>query len=343
VPTHIYVWGPKGADWMRTGWWQIRFEDRFDPVGGVRESVRTRPPWSDENAAADGIGARHRSGYWRWTASIDPSGRAALVSACISGTRCVPYAVADGRPILALREAPGTTGIGFKKPMDHGLARLGDTWYFLTEVVGAEFTLWRAELGVMRELGHYLRFNGPRFQGAAGVPLLVRRALGAEIGLLIKVPADPSRGLDVGEWVVLPIDANNGALGEPVILGNTDLEGKVPPRCSEHDDGWIVDTALPVSPNVQLTGVDGFVDEVELRLRIDPGFACAEAIAARAGRGFKVSEKSKGATDSESIPMAVRERYSGKRWQLSCRPAPAGTPRKPAAPVEPEEEDEDDE
>jgi len=316
VPHHLYVWGPKGADWTRAGWWMTRFEDRFDPFGGVRETLRTRPPWADENAAAEAVGPRSRYGYGRWSASTDPSGRAALLSTCAGG-RCVQYAVADGRPMVMLREAPGSGGPANRKSLEHSVARLGDTWYFITEQERVEITLWRAELGVMREIGHYRRYER---RGAAAAPLLVRRALGAEIGLLFQVPADVFTGNQIGQWVVLPIDAETGALGEPITLGAADLDGKVPARCSEHDDGWLVDSQLATRPIVSVTGGDGFIEDVVLRMRIDPGFVCVDALSARAGRGFRLEGDAKRAVDRERIPMAAREQFSSaKVWQLACR------------------------
>src|SRR5262249_52344104 len=51
VQLHAYAWGKKGADWTRAGRWLIRFDDRFDPAGGVRTTATTASPWTDENAA----------------------------------------------------------------------------------------------------------------------------------------------------------------------------------------------------------------------------------------------------------------------------------------------------
>jgi hypothetical protein len=348
VPLHVYVWGPKGADWTRAGWWVMRFEDRFDPVNGIRESARTRSLWTDELSAADALGARHRTGYWTWTASLDPSGRAALATAC-QGARCIPYAIAEGRPIVPLREASSTSSSSLmRKQLDHGVARLGDTWYFLTESQNVEITLWRAELGVVRELGHYQRFaqrpDGGRFQGSPKTPLLVRRALGAELGLLIEVPADPASGSEIGRWVVLPINTETGALGEPVNLGSADLDGKVPPRCGAEDDGWLVDAAPSAKPFVEVPGRNNFVSDVEMRLRMDPGYVCVASLSARASHGFRV-EDSKNGGEGASIPMVARENMSVKPWRLACRASPPGSASPPAAVrIEPpvEESDEDD-
>ncbi|MBW2528743.1 MAG: hypothetical protein JRI23_31500, partial [Deltaproteobacteria bacterium] len=52
VPAHVYVWGPKGADWSRAGWWVARFRDRFDAHRPVASSSPTRSLWGDQAAAA---------------------------------------------------------------------------------------------------------------------------------------------------------------------------------------------------------------------------------------------------------------------------------------------------
>ncbi len=313
VPVHAYVWGPKGADWTRAGWWQLRFDDRFAVGSGVRHSTLTRPPWADEQTAADRIGGRHR-GYMRWDADLDPSGDGAVATLCTSGASCEAFAVSDGRPIASFREVDGSR---YRRPVEHGVARIGDTWYLLTEIAGeSAMTLWRAELGAMTESVRLRRLDQRRFPGAAA-PKLVRRAHGSELGLLIDEPPDPATGNHVGRWYVIPLDPRTGALGEPAALGSADLDGTVPRMCSAHDDGWMLDTALTVSPAIELEGASGYLDDIELRLRLDPDGACVVALAAQAARPLAVDAFDKKAV---GIPMSVRERSAGRRWPLRCRP-----------------------
>ncbi|MBW2454946.1 MAG: hypothetical protein JRI68_10560 [Deltaproteobacteria bacterium] len=323
VPAHVYVWGPKGADWTRAGWWVVRFDDRFDAPSGVRQSARTRPPWSDEVTAAEAIGSRRHSSYWRWNATIDPSGRAALVNVC-THSHCVPYAITEGRPILPLNVPQGSGLFRYQKPVTHGVARVGESWFLLSEQTGGSIlSLWRADMGVMRRLVSFRRLDRRRYQNLA-TPRLARRALGGEIGLLFTMPPDPSTGGHVGQWVVLPVDPVRGQLGAPVTLGPADLDGELPPTCRDDDDGWLLDTRLAVTPAIDMGGLSGYLDDIELRLRLEPGGACVESLAARAGRGLTVSGAGEGASQvgaNQTVPLSVRERYTGRRWKLMCGPA----------------------
>ncbi|MBN4050341.1 hypothetical protein JYT28_01145 [Desulfobulbus sp. AH-315-M07] len=333
VPVHTYVWGPKGADWTRAGWWQIRIEDRFDPTGGVRASALTRPPWTDEVTAAEAIGAMRRGSYGRWESSLEAGGDGALVTLCRGRVDCKYYAVTAGRPIIGLR-TPGLR----HKPIPHGVARIGEVWFFATvgagpPTVGAPMAggleLWRVELGQVRRVKSYRRLDQTRY-GAIGTPKLVRRALGGELGWLIQLPRDAGSQPQVAHWVVLPIDVSDGSLGEPIHLGPADLGGRAPRRCDEQQDGWLVMTSLPVGTVFTLNGADGYLDNIEYRLRIDPGSVCADGISARAGRSFSASKdfappptRRRGKPEPlppEVIPLAARARYTNDLWRIDCSP-----------------------
>ena len=323
VPAHAYVWGPKGADWARAGYWLVRFDDRFDRAGGLRESAPTHPPWSDRSAAADAIGLQAQGGYWRWVARLDPSGHSALLSSCL-GPTCRLYGVSEGRPILPFRDAAGRTS-GLPVPLAQGTVRVGESWYFTTEAGQDAFELWRAELGVVERLTSYPRLGRRGYVGA-GPPTLVRRALGRELGLLLSVPTDPSSGSSVGSWIVLPIDGGTGKLGEPVTLGPADLGGQMLPTCGEAEDGWLVETELESAVAVELVGAANYIDGVEMRLRLEPGGGCVEAVAARVARPFDDGARPKGghatgaahAAAEPTIPLVAREQGSPVRWLLEC-------------------------
>jgi hypothetical protein len=314
VSLRAYVWGKRGADWSRAGRWLIRFDDRFDPSGGVRASVIGASPWPDEVAAAEAVGGLSY-GMASWGAFLDPGGRAALAQVC-RGAGCELFAVVDGQPVLPIRDASGRTG-AFFRPLPHGAVRVGETWYFVTPAGNLEaIALWRAELGIARQIATYDR---PTRSGyTAEPPRLVRRAAGGGVGLLVAMPPDP--GVRAGTWYVLPIDAATGEIGEAIQLGRKDLSDTPLERCAPGHDGWLFDTSLESTPNLDLGGAASSIDSTELRLRMDPGVACVDGVAVRLQGAFAKEAKAEkpASREGEGIPLAATERPSGKRWSFRC-------------------------
>ncbi|AUX41992.1 hypothetical protein SOCE26_034170 [Sorangium cellulosum] len=312
VSTRAYVWGKRGADWARAGRWLIRFDDRFDPDGGVRSSAVSASPWSDEASAAEAIGAI-TYGAASWGAYLDPGGRAALTHVCRGGG-CGLFAVSEGLPILPLRDGAGRSG-AFLRPFPNGAVRLGETWFFVSPGGSYEaVNLWRADLGIARQLATYAR--PARVSYGVEPPRLVRRALGGGVGLLISTAADP--GARAGAWHVLPIDRDTGALGEAIPLGRKDLTGTPLERCHPGQDGWLLDTGLEGLPSFDLGGAYPSVDGVEFRLRLDPGVACVEAMSVRLQAAFTRSSEKQPEVAASGIPLAATERATGRRWRLRC-------------------------
>lgn len=318
VSMRAYVWGKKGADWTKVGRFLIRFDDRFDVHGGVRSSVISTSPWADEAAAMDALGIT--SYGLSWGAYLDPSGRAALVHACRS-SGCALYAAAEGQSILPIRDPSGRSVI-FTRPYAHSAVRTGETWFFLTQGTSYDsVVLWRADLGVARQIGTYSRPAMARYSALEPVRL-VRRAHGSGIGLMFSAITDATDRS--GFFYLIPVNPDTGALAEAVRLERKDLDGKVPSRCSPGQDGWLFDVALDNSPVVDLSDGYAALDSVELRLRMDPGAVCVEGLSARMDGTFS---KQGGAVttasavkeiDSKSIPLAATERVAGKRWVFQC-------------------------
>lgn len=331
VSMRAYAWGRKGADWTRAGRWLIRFDDRFDPGGGVRSSSASASPWIDEAAAAEALGTT--SYGLSWGAYLDPSGRAALAHSC-RGSGCSLFAVADGQPVLPLRDASGRTST-FYRPFPHGAVRVGEAWFFVT--VGPSYdsvALWRADLGVSRQIALFYRPTQGRY-ATPDPPRLVRRALGGVVGILVASAPDP--GERTGSWYVLPLNPDTGELGEATPLVRKDLAGMPLTRCAAGQDGWLFDTALESTPVVDLEGGYASLDSVELRLRVDPGAVCVESMAARidgtysqssggqaaaGGRGAPASVVAAappaGGDDGSRISLAATEKSSGRRWIFQC-------------------------
>jgi hypothetical protein len=335
-----YAWGRAGSDWTRSGRWTIRFDDRFDVSGGVRASAVTASPWAHQSEALEAIGTNASYGSGVWHAFLDPAGRTLLASSC-RGQSCALYSVGEGQPILPIRTTSGGAG-SFTRPFDNGAVRVGETWFFLSQTSSYDaVALFRADLGVARQIGTYHR-TSQRYDAAA--LRLVRRAFGSGIGLLIG--GSPEPGERSGLWYVLPVDPETGTLGEAVALARRDFAGTALPRCAAEQDGWTIDVTPDATSNVELDNARAALDAVEMRVRLDPGRACVESLATRSG-AFNATERvpgaflgvvggrppparvvpkaltsvppRKGGADDRAVPMAVTEKYTGRRWGLACK------------------------
>jgi hypothetical protein len=318
VALRAYAWGKRGSDWSRSGRLAFRFDDRFDAVSGVRSTAPSVSPWPDETAAIASIG-----GYTSWGAFLDPSGDAAIAEGC-RGSGCALYALAAGQPALPLRDESGRT-TPLPKPLPGGAVRLGETWYLLAPVVGAQPTealgFFRVDLGVLRRVRLLQHPSQSRYAGV-DAPRLVRRAQGGGLGLLVVRP--PSPGEAAGTWFVLPIDPESGALGEPIELGRRDRSslGRLE-RCSPGQDGWIFDTGLDAPTIVELGDAPAPLHSIELRVRLDPGSACIDGLAASLSAPLTSSSpRAHGGhapVGEEGLPLTATERATGSRAALRCR------------------------
>jgi len=325
IMVHAYAWGKRGADWSRAGRFQVRFDDRFDPTGGVRASAVSTSLWGDELQAAESIGTG-AYGSAAWAAFLDPSGKAAFTQAC-RGTNCSFFAVESGQPVLPVRDAQGRSG-ALLRPLPNGAVRVGETWYIVTQ--GASFEaviLWRIDLGVARQLGTYYR---PARYGIEA-PRIVRRAFGSAVGLLVAGAPEPGERL--GSWYVLPVNTETGEIGEAVQLVRRDLADVPIERCAAGRDGWVIDAGFDTASVVEVTGSYGNFDGLEMRARMDSGSLCIEALASRVD-GLSSKPKTPGskavvprptpaspttAADPTAIPLAATERGTGRRWGLTCK------------------------
>ena len=87
--------------------------------------------------------------------------------------------------------------------------KLGQVWFYLGDSgLPEQLTLYRADLGHVRQVTSFRRLMSPRF-AAAALPRLVRRAKRDEIGLMFVLREGPTdkRGMRY----VLPVDPAVGA------------------------------------------------------------------------------------------------------------------------------------
>lgn len=310
VAARVYAWGPRTADWGRTGRWQARFDDRF-ALDGVRSTAVTVSAFADEDAVADAFGLLPGA-VVVWSALLDASGRAAALAGC-RGSRCELWGARDGVPLAAWRGLD----LGGRVDQPVSMVRAGATDWLLAPASGQTISqavaLWRVDAGVARLVTKLARAGA---SGADG-PRLVRRARGDGLGVLLTGAA--AFGHAGRDYYVVPLDETSGAPGEPQRLASTSLDGVTLAACAPDDDGWLVDTML--SPSPALRGAAGGVPDVntiELRLRLDPGRACVEAMAAR-GEG---AARWRGAPPTVpaglDIALVVSDPASGARARWRC-------------------------
>jgi hypothetical protein len=311
---HAYVWGPKGADWTRAGFWQLRFDDRFDANNGVHSTARARPPWSDAEQAVAGLGAGSHRGNWNAQVMREPSGDAVLISNCQANRmQCEFFSAAAGQPVVGL-QAPQ-----FLRQRSDNAVRIGAAWFFLlpsSSAAGA-LELWRADATAVSLVTRYRRVAGTRGQGPTPVTL-VRRADGAGLGIMIRIPADEASGTTVGSFSVMPIDPDDGRLGQPIALGSATLGGSLR-RCEPDEQGWLLEAELSVPTAVTLVDAWGHLADFEFRVRVDPNNRCIDAIAARASGGLTERPQVRFTAPKKTpIPMAASDPNSGSRFALEC-------------------------
>jgi hypothetical protein len=325
MQARIYTWGARGAEWLRTGHVQARFDDRFD-LAGIHTTATTLPSWSDEERAADALGLTPGQTL-NWTSLLDVSGQAALFIGQRGSGRADLYAAAQGEPLLALRDSENAP-----LPVPTSMVRLGPTWFFLASTMTPpawSSTIYRVDGGVVRRLARLPRIPVPPGEFA---PRLVRRSQSQGLGILVQ--GSPGFDQVIRDWYVLPIDADNGELEEPVRLFGSDLEGEVPRRCPADRDGWLVTTEVVPAPAVRVVSTSpANVSSIELRLRLDPGQVCIDAIAARAegltapspvatthraGPKTAPNHTNLARMSDTELPLAATDPSSGRRWLLRC-------------------------
>ena len=125
---------------------------------------------------------------------------------------------------------------------------------------------------------------------------------------------------------MLPIDPEEGTLGDPISLGRKDLGGVPPPPCEARQDGWHVDTSFGSAPYLELLDGRGNLGSIEARLRLDPGAVCVDALAAvidgtftkEAAKRAAVKPDAKAGASARSVSLAATEKGTGRRWAFRC-------------------------
>jgi hypothetical protein len=312
----IYAWGARGAEWSLKGHVQARFDDRFERAG-IRTTAAAPSPWSGEERAGDALGLTAGQSI-NWSSLLDGSGQAALIIGQRGASKADLYAAAQGQPLVPLRDADHGP-----LPLPNSVVRIGSTWFFLVSTMTPTTwaaTLYRADGGVVRRLARLPRIPVPAGEFA---PKLMRRSQSQGLGILVQ--GAPGFDQVIRDWYVLPLDPETGELDEPVRLFGSDLEGQIPERCAPDRDGWLVNTDLSLAPAIQIVSpAQANVSAIELRLRLDPGSACIDAIAARVEAsvfsqpGLPVRIPLSADGSPPELPLAATDSSTGRRMLLKC-------------------------
>jgi hypothetical protein len=316
IQARIYAWGARGSEWSLKGHVLARFDDRFERAG-IRTTAIAPSPWAGEDRAGDALGLTAGQSV-NWTALLDGSGQAALIVGQRGASKADLYAAAQGQPLVPLRD-PDHAPL----PLPNSVVRIGSTWFFLVSTMtpttwGA--SIYRADGGVVRRLARLPRIPVPAGEFA---PKLMRRSQSQGLGILVQ--GAPGFDQVIRDWYVLPLDPETGELDEPVRLFGSDLEGQIPERCAADRDGWLVNTDLSLAPAIQIVSpAQANVSAVELRLRLEPGSVCVDAMAARTestvfsqpGLASRVPPAVDGSLPA--IPLAATDSSSGRRMLLKC-------------------------
>jgi hypothetical protein len=282
----------------------VRAADRFAVGDAVWSTRVSRSVWPDALTGATAFGKSHQGSVASWRVTFEPTGRA---GALLMGNDL--FLLDAGRSIRRVKD-PALAGLTEAA----GAVKLGDQWYLGFE--GTQFTIVRVDGDRVSVLGTYPLSGEPHRR--TGTSARVVRSASAD-GLGIWVVSGKVRGAE-SHWYVYPVDADSGAIEQPLELGPTEL-ATLPPPCGEGDQGWLLQGAPPVAPYVDLDDADLSVYRLEARLIASPVGLCTEGLAAdvqseppgkrlvpRSGGGLSAADSSRSHAQPRGSPLALAAR-----------------------------------
>lgn len=274
IPSRVYVWGKPGPEWAKTQRWQLRFDDPFDPTGGVRASNVGTSTYTDVFQAAEAVNQNQPRVF------MDPGGRGAIM---YLGWQVGNVLVNDGQAPIVLKDPAGYNYQ--QQPFAWGAVKAGDSWYFLTNTWanGANETELRRvdATGVARRVTGFRRVNryGYGYGYNSDTPILVRRVKSGRVGLLL--PMATASGERRTEWIIFPVNTATGELEDPVTVPMPSADGSAPQRCPVDRDGWLLASNLESPFPLTIPHRLGWSPQLA-RLRVDAGYVCVESLSTRA-------------------------------------------------------------
>jgi len=316
VQTRLYVFGPRGTDWTKTGSLRIAFADRFSVAPSVHLTANTRSPWPDASTTADALGAEPSTSAAGMAAALDPSGTSGALLLSSRGMLDLFLFEAGRAPTRianVARQGMASRISGVVK------AKSG----FFIGSYDENTKAFRVYSVVGQKLDVLLEATDiPPARGANAE--LVRTASGDALGIWV-------RGTG---WFVHPIDADTGLVEAPYAVMPPELAA-LPRVCSESAEGFVVSGAVTPDPYTELPGGMS-ARSIEGRFRVSALGVCIERLAAQgekqggpssAGMGGKRAGASSGkalaasarAAGSPTVNMTLSERKPlGRRLGLRC-------------------------
>ena len=302
VQMRLYAYGPRGADWTKTGSLSIAFADRFATKPGVRVTANARSPWPDSTGAADAIGAEPSTNTAGLVVALDPSGTAGALLLSSRGTLDL-FVFEAGRVPQHIPNV-GRLGLG---------GRLAGVVKTKTGVLFGSYDESSRAFRVYRVTGQELEValevtDIPPPHGASAE--LVRSAAGDALGIWVR-----STG-----WYVHPLDLENGVVDAPYLVTPAQLSA-MPEPCADGAEGFLL--TAPVTPDPFAQAPPGMnLRSFEGRFRVSSLGVCLDALAAQGDGGTATAKTALGtlrATGRPTVTTTLTERKpSGRRVQLLC-------------------------
>jgi hypothetical protein len=313
-----YAWGARGASWDRVGNWLVRGYDRFSLERAIWSTATTRTPWPDMVTAAQVFGQDLGMGMASgWSATFDPSGRAAVLVVNSRGTLEL-FLAEEGRSITPVEDAQrwGIAQIS-------GAVKLGSTWYVGSLLSGSAFRIFKIDGSRIDLFGDYPLRGSYRGSSTLGASV-VRSQRGDALGIWAN--ARKTRGA-ASSWYVYPVDLETARVDEPLEL-TPEMLGDTPGICGSEADGWLLEGEAPVMPYVDFAGSADAVRarKVEARLLVSAFGACIDALSAQAETHVpdvlgRADTSAWTAAGRLSAPLVLSDRARvGQRWAFRCAP-----------------------
>jgi hypothetical protein len=296
-----YVWGPKGADFSRSGLFLVSVLDAYRARSGVWSTLPAASPWSDPAQVAEVFGYEGSTPS-AWQLTLDPSGRAGVLSVSVRGSTEL-FALEENRAAVRLLNA-ARQGVGSVS----SAVRLGATFYVAAQEEARNLRIFALESGEARLVGQYADLA----QGRGVVPTLVRSVRGDALGIW-------TRG---SGWFVFPLDLRSGVVTGAIEITPPALS-RLPRACAPDEEGYLLEGPIGIEPYVDF--VDGAerisAHGYEGRFVVSNKGLCVTALSAQSDGAIARAPASSAATrtGTTSVPLVVADRSDrGRRWAFRC-------------------------